>query len=173
MNRINSSLLINDFQSNFDFLPLIQCKIKSHFHKYGCTIFKGLIQRNFLFYLSFLHPQNIIPSQKSIEKQFKVEKQTSSGTNTLQPIYNGRGWSDWPHWYPLPCNSVGSCMKARVQEARGSSKLKLNSLELESTGACTYKNLQRESIGVSWKPQVFSKLVRKAGEGGHSIHPAN
>ena len=32
-------------------------------------------------------------------------------------------------------------------------------LELESTGARTYKNPQRESIGVSGKPRVFSKLV--------------
>ena len=32
-------------------------------------------------------------------------------------------------------------------------------LELESMGMDTYKNPQRESIGVSRRPRVFSKLV--------------
>ena len=54
-----------------------------------------------------------------------------------------------------PRNSAGACMKAGVVR----SKMKLRTrteqcLELESMGART-----RESIGVSGRPRVFSKLV--------------
>ena len=29
-----------------------------------------------------------------------VAQEGSGGANTLQPIYDVRGWDDWPYWNP-------------------------------------------------------------------------
>ena len=84
----------------------------------------------------------------------------SGGASKLQPIYNVRGWSNWPHRAGSPRAPpeppAPQRLKAEVVESkRKHGTTTVQCLELESTGACTYKNLPREFIGVSGRP-VFS-----------------
>ena len=59
-----------------------------------------------------------------------------------------------------PCNSAGVCMKAGVIGSKRKLRTRTEQcLELESTGARTFKNPQRESIRVSGRSRVFSELV--------------